>query len=157
MDRFTDSTWIGFNTQPPEGGCKVKARIFLGDYSFNTQPPEGGCTDFQLFELLLHCFNTQPPEGGCFAMAALSSPPTRFNTQPPEGGCFATASPFGIVRMFQHTAARRRLQIFLLSQVFLLKFQHTAARRRLRINAQSSENIDRVSTHSRPKAAAISA
>ena len=63
----------GFNTQPPEGGCntgharksprsvsthshpkvaaKVKARIFLGDYSFNTQPPEGGCVISEILKM----------------------------------------------------------------------------------------------------------
>ena len=35
---------MGFNTQPPEGGCitsLVKSGI---EFSFNTQPPEGGCS-----------------------------------------------------------------------------------------------------------------
>ena len=31
-----------------------------------------------------------------------------FNTQPPEGGCFAKYSSL-IFKLFQHTAARRRL------------------------------------------------
>ena len=33
--------------------------------------------------------------------------------------------------MFQHTAARRRLLIWLVSICYIFKFQHTAARRRL--------------------------
>ena len=76
-----------------------------------------------------------------------------FNTQPPEGGC--TDSPKVTVarRMFQHTAARRRLHAFMIPQPSPIlvsthsrpkaaagdlpnqnhhrEFQHTAARRRL--------------------------
>ena len=33
----------GFNTQPPEGGCKVGITALPGLFCFNTQPPEGGC------------------------------------------------------------------------------------------------------------------
>ena len=32
-----------FNTQPPEGGCKIPDRVVSIGYGFNTQPPEGGC------------------------------------------------------------------------------------------------------------------
>ena len=34
---------IGFNTQPPEGGCDNGARAQKPTIGFNTQPPEGGC------------------------------------------------------------------------------------------------------------------
>ena len=33
----------GFNTQPPEGGCKRPRWLIDSWRSFNTQPPEGGC------------------------------------------------------------------------------------------------------------------
>ena len=56
-----------------------------------------------------------------------------FNTQPPEGGCLAYLGYFQNQRWFQHTAARRRLP--------------------LREDLQ--DRINRVSTHSRPKAAAL--
>ena len=38
---------------------------------FNTQPPEGGCRLFQIWQWLLWCFNTQPPEGGCDCLAVV--------------------------------------------------------------------------------------
>ena len=145
-----------FNTQPPEGGCKLanwRTALLRG---FNTQPPEGGCRQKTLF----FCpngqsFNTQPPEGGCYAeqhlnvttievsthsrpkAAAWYSHNKRqllagFNTQPPEGGCLA------------YDAAFKELY----------PFQHTAARRRLRFMADYGMQIFDVSTHSRPKAAA---
>ena len=34
---------VGFNTQPPEGGCRPAQRPLLLGVCFNTQPPEGGC------------------------------------------------------------------------------------------------------------------
>ena len=37
--RFDES----FNTQPPEGGCRIQIVIPPVVDSFNTQPPEGGC------------------------------------------------------------------------------------------------------------------
>ena len=61
-----------------------------------------------------------------------------------------------IVQMFQHTAARRRLLVQQYLIQFLPEFQHTAARRRLpRANAIDPSSFT-VSTHSRPKAAALS-
>ena len=80
--------------------------------------------------------------------------------------------------MFQHTAARRRLAWGWIKRLSESLFQHTAARRRLRqlhtnrcdqqgFNTQPPEggcrkrlyrlSFQQVSTHSRPKAAAVSA
>ena len=56
--------------------------------------------------------------------------------------------------MFQHTAARRRLQLHFLSPNLDNKFQHTAARRRLPLQKYLLVVAYLVSTHSRPKAAA---
>ena len=56
--------------------------------------------------------------------------------------------------MFQHTAARRRLHEFFEFFDVIKWFQHTAARRRLQPASQSRAIYLRVSTHSRPKAAA---
>ena len=56
--------------------------------------------------------------------------------------------------MFQHTAARRRLQYFKMSITPRIWFQHTAARRRLPSLRRCSSAERGVSTHSRPKAAA---
>ena len=55
--------------------------------------------------------------------------------------------------MFQHTAARRRLRPATLRREGDTLFQHTAARRRL-IRMMGFFQIFKVSTHSRPKAAA---
>ena len=57
--------------------------------------------------------------------------------------------------MFQHTAARRRLPIIRKKSMTTFMFQHTAARRRLLTSAQFFTVFLKVSTHSRPKAAAV--
>ena len=58
----------------------------------------------------------------------------------------------GIYGLFQHTAARRRLQFNIKNQVGPFWFQHTAARRRL-VCLFVCLFVRIVSTHSRPKAA----
>ena len=57
-----------------------------------------------------------------------------FNTQPPEGGWMPFEHQSVIILKFQHTAARRRLEILLCRTHWSLMFQHTAARRRLETN-----------------------
>ena len=55
---------------------------------------------------------------------------------------------------FQHTAARRRLFKSIQKKIPMYAFQHTAARRRLDKGLAYACGITLVSTHSRPKAAA---
>ena len=64
------------------------------------------------------------------------------------------AGKYNAISLFQHTAARRRLLLFQPSQAAVVLFQHTAARRRLHTNHQETASNQIVSTHSRPKAAA---
>ena len=79
-----------------------------------------------------------------------------FNTQPPEGGCLKKAIKSSTKVLFQHTAARRRLRPKYAVELQLLdEFQHTAARRRLLPFNEDPVTFTIVSTHSRPKAAAI--
>ena len=121
-------------------------------------------------------FNTQPPEGGwSLQYNAPLCIPYRFNTQPPEGGWADGAKAMVYDILFQHTAARRRLDALLKSNTIPSMFQHTAARRRLAPDKDEAIIVDwfqhtaarrrlgfkrlvylvvaRVSTHSRPKAA----
>ena len=56
-------------------------------------------------------------------------------------------------KLFQHTAARRRLDIEADQDGNFDLFQHTAARRRLGATKLSLTYTNDVSTHSRPKAA----
>ena len=57
-------------------------------------------------------------------------------------------------KLFQHTAARRRLPKSELRLVFFNGFQHTAARRRLLYDLAALAGVSVVSTHSRAEAAA---
>ena len=54
-------------------------------------------------------FNTQPPEGGWAGKKSWLAKKYGFNTQPPEGGWYRRCREQDRERMFQHTAARRRL------------------------------------------------
>ena len=58
-------------------------------------------------------------------------------------------------RMFQHTAARRRLGCDAIHSIKCVLFQHTAARRRLVLLGLGVTLVSYVSTHSRPKAAGL--
>ena len=105
-------------------------------------------------------------------LATQHGSPYCFNTQPPEGGC-SHSSSFVSSRLFQHSAARRRLRgrrktvspkcsfntqppeggCLITSAVHSLPlFQHSAARRRLIVHG-GKVNLEDVSTLSRPKAA----
>ena len=107
---------VGFNTQPPEGGCPATTKGRAKQCSFNTQPPEGGCVDLYqiepVYKVSTHSrpkaaaarttpstpsppgFNTQPPEGGCKVGITALPGLFCFNTQPPEGGCLMEALIF---------------------------------------------------------------
>ena len=100
-----------------------------------------------------HCFNTQPPEGGWAVAENSTQKVVCFNTQPPEGGWPRISTGRTCGTLFQHTAARRRLDfraknlgyrvcfntqppeggwvVLLMICGWFTKFQHTAARRRL--------------------------
>ena len=56
------------------------------------------------------CFNTQPPEGGWLRVTAPLAVLSCFNTQPPEGGWEHAFPNIALCLLFQHTAARRRLE-----------------------------------------------
>ena len=53
-----------FNTQPPEGGWRIKTALYIPPIGFNTQPPEGGWYIAEMQSIEVTRFNTQPPEGG---------------------------------------------------------------------------------------------
>ena len=171
------SSSSGFNTQPPEGGCQGNGQIINRTGRFqhtaarrrlHTQSQRSlKIVMFQhtaarrrlLFltgskSLRVVSFNTQPPEGGCQEREAVIEQQQRFNTQPPEGGCIFDWEQEPDGKEFQHTAARRRLLGNGDETSGDGWFQHTAARRRLQNAPTRRANNHKVSTHSRPKAAA---
>ena len=168
---------VGFNTQSPEGGCAPPCSASPITRCFNTQSPEGGCCPPPLSASASLSFNTQSPEGGCRAKTRKRRNPNRFNTQSPEGGCLSAKQKARLERCFNTQSPEGGCVKSSLTNKFLKLFQHTAARRRLRnwleisvsiacFNTQPPEGGCKgqftfdtqglVSTHSRPKAAALS-
>ena len=76
-------------------------------------------------------FNTQPPEGGWRTPRSPATSLCGFNTQPPEGGWMPAKAALKVFCMFQHAAARRRLDLRWYGAAPARQFQHAAARRRL--------------------------
>ena len=78
-----------------------------------------------------------------------------FNTQPPEGGCWVMLVVIFILKKFQHTAARRRLQRYKVKfrDIYVVS-THSRPKAAARINGELCIYNTIVSTHSRPKAAA---
>ena len=78
---------------------------------------------------------------------------TGFNTQPPEGGWFCFIRFILIFDLFQHTAARRRLEtVFLTVCSWLIVSTHSRPKA-AGIHIVCRLDFIVVSTHSRPKAA----
>ena len=121
------------------------------DVSTHSRPKAAGAESIKAVSQVTG-FNTQPPEGGWFIFLIIMGISPSFNTQPPEGGweryrhlgdglCVSTHSRpkaagasqwrFDRAFEFQHTAARRRLDIETMRPSPRSRFQHTAARRRL--------------------------
>ena len=98
-------------------------------------------------------FNTQPPEGGWIIGNQWITGEQGFNTQPPEGGWLSDAEYQVVKNMFQHTAARRRL---VLSTIYQHLFNRVSTHSRPKAAGQFIHDEYEgsiVSTHSRPKAA----
>ena len=110
-----------FNTQPPEGGWKIlwPACCFRG--CFNTQPPEGGWKILWPACCFRGCFNTQPPEGGWISATLPNSAAGVSTHSRPRaaGGVIGIISP---KILFQHTAARGRLGLFVTVVVTRVSF-----------------------------------
>ena len=130
--RTTPNASRCFNTQPPEGGWSRYRRLSERIEWFQHTAARRRLGRFCMASSTAKCcFNTQPPEGGWIRVMRGRSACLSFNTQPPEGGWNRP----------QETARNRFL------------FQHTAARRRLDHNSGNGFGHNDVSTHSRPKAA----
>ena len=137
----------------PKAAGKTCHQIWIRQFCFNTQPPEGGWEVDVQMKMKYLSFNTQPPEGGWINATARFAISGCFNTQPPEGGWQREEEKSLKELLFQHTAARRRLDNRTKNWQPLKLFQHTAARRRLAKRLLVATFASLVSTHSRPKAA----
>ena len=121
---------VSTHSRPKAAGRYAAAKVQTPSVSTHSRPKAAGITTEQ----------ASPDKSG-------------FNTQPPEGGWAVGFAPRLHTGMFQHTAARRRLESIVLYCIKDLRFQHTAARRRLATDLITHVAPYAVSTHSRPKAA----
>ena len=144
---------LGFNTQPPEGGWQGFDVARLHQRGFNTQPPEGGW-GCQCCKATMRVVSTHSrPKAAGIGRGNADRLPRRFNTQPPEGGWPSWVVVVRTQKVFQHTAARRRLGLNLkpiwFSEIVSTHSRPKAAGRSKRMGLRFLT----VSTHSRPKAA----
>ena len=77
-----------------------------------------------------------------------------FNTQPPEGGCLNIHIAPLIMTLFQHTAARRRLQPLVFGNITSSIVSTHSRSKAAATDLILVQAAGLVSTHSRPKAAA---
>ena len=98
-------------------------------------------------------FNTQPPEGGWTPSQRFTTYIFQFQHTAARRRLDVIPVNFRTINWFQHTAARRRLADLSGEACSVVMFQHTAARRRLDALNVGRQTARVVSTHSRPKAA----
>ena len=168
----------GFNTQPRGGGCSTQSATRPCVECFNTQPRGGGCTAGELLKVYEAMFQHTAARRRLRLVAQYQN---KFNDVSTHSRAEAAADLIGQCElaedmvsthsraeaaaftpckraskktMFQHTAARRRLQLKITRLSKKMMFQHTAARRRLLGRTASEKPLCDVSTHSRAEAAA---
>ena len=166
-----------FNSQPPEGGCRIAPAGVRGDQCFNSQPPEGGCLAQLDDHCLLAAVSTHSrPKAAAHEVDAAVAVKAVFQLTAarrrlrgvdasglaeqlvsthsrPKAAAPKPSRPRSPTK-FQLTAARRRLLDDTEWARLGEQFQLTAARRRLPADNRAGLRFVRVSTHSRPEAAA---
>ena len=88
MSKFDRFLVDSFNTQPPEGGWTLRARLRTSPHGFNTQPPEGGWTSTVNDNVYKAVSTHSRPKAAGLEQLIKSTIQAGFNTQPPEGGWF---------------------------------------------------------------------
>ncbi len=86
MERLITVEQNRFNSQPPEGGWRIRYLAFIMSYGFNSQPPEGGWllrAPYRRKEIV--STHSRPKAAGP-AINMLTERDISFNSQPPEGG-----------------------------------------------------------------------
>ena len=140
-----------FNTQPPEGGCRVGVVGVLGWVVSTHSRPKAAASCRASDYRNTPCFNTQPPEGGCGWPLSCTGSVTVSTHSRPKAAELRFLNKSGS-RLFQHTAARRRLQSRH-GQYRVVGGFNTQPPEGGCLQSQNSLPFAQVSTHSRPKAA----
>ena len=100
------------------------------DVSTHSRPKAAGILN-RLNYKIFQSFNTQPPEGGWILLKVLRTFQKLFQHTAARRRLGGVLEYLRRVKGFQHTAARRRLARPTPTRLIGMKFQHTAARRRL--------------------------
>ena len=123
--------WIGsFNTQPPEGGWVFNVLFFPVLWvSTHSRPKAAGYDHAAQYRRGRVSTHSRPKAAGNLPICLLVSFLVSTHSRPKAAG----ADGYKVVatREFQHTAARRRLDMPIYVSQVREWFQHTAARRRL--------------------------
>ena len=146
---------VSTHSRPKAAAQPARPDPLSGVVSTHSRPKAAGWQ--AAFGCACRRFNTQPPEGGCQSSAEVAAECTDVSTHSRPKAAGAKLAEVSAERQFQHTAARRRL----FQVACVLPVPHLR-----RFNTQPPEGgcylaiLERlgqsVSTHSRPKAAAVS-
>ena len=134
----SNNCFIGFNTQPPEGGWNQLAAMTCFVESFNTQPPEGGWRCFLSRLLIQSPFQHTAARRrlGGVSVWRLPSVGVSTHSRPKAAG---KGMPLNLSKFSVSTHSRPKaagLSVWFQASC-AVKFQHTAARRRLGISGGS--------------------
>ena len=127
----------GFNSQPPEGGCRCIHSQDIHTLCFNSQPPEGGCQFF-------HCHTAQVVSVFQFTAAR-----RRLRERRLEG--------FGVVGVSIHSRPKAAARGRSWSRERCRVSIHSRPKAAARCRPGHLQCPHAVSIHSRPKAAATAA
>ena len=143
---------VSTHSRPKAAGKNHHCRYEIGQVSTHSRPKAAGPDSLINVQAVTVSTHSRPKAAGC-RLDQFRCRYCRFNTQPPEGGWMFLFRLTEWLKLFQHTAARRRLDLpqpahfepFAVSTHSRPKaagchraivssdcqFQHTAARRRL--------------------------
>ena len=130
IDQTSDQP-ISFNTQPPEGGWDSGDfwPVIDLDVSTHSRPKAAGGNGTKEISWAWVSTHSRPKAAGGEADIYQAAADVSTHSRPKAAGRRKVS--LCACSMFQHTAARRRLEDAIMQGVPLPKFQHTAARRRL--------------------------
>ncbi len=145
----------GFNTQPPEGGCKCEPKTSPSPTRFQHTAARRRLLRFAHKRFLTKQVSTHSRPKAAASDELPPPPLLPVSTHSrPKAAAFLVLLSFLIFATFQHTAARRRL-LAKIKDDKTYKFVSTHSRpKAAALKSLSSSNSAMVSTHSRPKAAA---
>ena len=143
---------VSTHSRPKAAGYGCRHRLPIQQVSTHSRPKAAGAANRPKPKLRKTSFNTQPPEGGWFLPIFEILDVAGFNTQPPEGGWFQTEAMKARYEVSTHSRPKAAGAVPAPHTAPPL-FQHTAARRRLESLFKDEQVSFCVSTHSRPKAA----